>query len=513
MFLLAQSAKVIVKTVCLTVIPAALFAQGPQHEQLPQQINSAHAELRPLISENGQILYFSRVAHPENNKGEDDEQDVYRVQKVGSRWGTPENLGSPFNNRDANSLCSVSPDGQELLMINAYKKVKGPLVRFCKTDTGWGTAEAVTIKDYQNDSDYLDFFQSYTAHVLFMAVEREGTLGDQDIYISFPQKNGSWSKPVNLGSTINTKQADFAPFLAADGRTLYFSSYGHKGYGGADLYVSQRLDDSWTKWSAPVNLGNTINTVGEETYCSVTAEGTLIYYASYLPGSSKRDLFVSTLPQYQLKTAPVVPEVQLVEKEVSTTPVAPAVVAREEDRSLPVQAATSPLATEHPSAAATVTAVDQQQQVLTASSRVSAEHVIQRGQLKFRQVTPETPGSVMYRVHPNLYYNFNRDTSEAVEHQKLLQEIILYLQEHPTASLRVVGHADERGTEAGNVRISRLRAEKIQQALVQKGIAAARVQVLYRGAQEPIATNDDDRDGRALNRRVELIITVPVSKR
>ncbi len=85
-------------------------------------------------------------------------------------------------------------------------------------------------------------------------------LGDQDLYVSFyNDAHKSWSEPLNLGAQINTHLAETAPYLAADDKTLYFASDGYLGYGGFDLYVTRRLDDTWTNWSTPENLGMVIN--------------------------------------------------------------------------------------------------------------------------------------------------------------------------------------------------------------------------------------------------------------
>ena len=95
---------------------------------------------------------------------------------------------------------------------------------------------------------------------LIHAIEMNDSKGDQDLYVSFRKVDGSWSRPKNLGSTINTIKAENSPFLASDGVTLYFSTNGRPGYGKNDIFMSRRLDDSWVNWSEPENLGPSINT-------------------------------------------------------------------------------------------------------------------------------------------------------------------------------------------------------------------------------------------------------------
>src|SRR5690606_837619 len=104
---------------------------------------------------------------------------------------------------------------------------------------------------------------------LLMAIEMKKGFGEKDIFVSFrnPKDPNSWTKPLNLGNIINTKAGEFGPFLAADDKTLYFVSSGHAGgYGDADVWMSKRLDDTWTNWSKPVNMGEKINTSGFDAY-------------------------------------------------------------------------------------------------------------------------------------------------------------------------------------------------------------------------------------------------------
>ena len=101
------------------------------------------------------------------------------------------------------------------------------------------------------------------------------------IYVSFlKESDGSWTRPMNLGKTFNSDYKEDTPFLASDGVTLYFSSDRPGGLGKRDIYFSRRLDDSWLNWSTPVNLGSTINTVGDDANYSIAASGYYAYMVS-----------------------------------------------------------------------------------------------------------------------------------------------------------------------------------------------------------------------------------------
>jgi outer membrane protein OmpA-like peptidoglycan-associated protein len=132
--------------------------------------------------------------------------------------------------------------------------------------------------------------------VMLMAIEREITFGDMDIYVSFKRKNGSWTEPKNIGNTINTAAREGSVFIAADNRTIYFSSEGFSGYGGFDMYMSKRLDDTWLNWSEPVNLGKKINSRADDFYYTIPANGEYAYFSSRDSEYGKSDIYRIKLP-------------------------------------------------------------------------------------------------------------------------------------------------------------------------------------------------------------------------
>jgi outer membrane protein OmpA-like peptidoglycan-associated protein len=137
-----------------------------------------------------------------------------------------------------------------------------------------------------------------------MAIERDDTYGDMDLYVSFQYVDGNWSEPMNMGPAVNTAAAEASVFLAADGKTIYFSSMGHPGYGGFDMYMSRRLDNSWRNWSEPLNLGFPFNTPLDDYYYTIPASGDFAYYSSNDNSYGKSDIFRIPLP-YEIRPEPV----------------------------------------------------------------------------------------------------------------------------------------------------------------------------------------------------------------
>ncbi|BDS15114.1 OmpA family protein [Aureispira anguillae] len=259
--------------------------QGFHRENLGTNINSPYAELHPLIAHDGQRLFVTRKGHPQN-KGLDKRDDAWvsYKQKDGS-WSLLEQLDFPINNNNHNQVISVSPDNNTLLIGNTYNhngssKGKGVSISHRKEDGTWEIPKDVIIDNYYNQNPIHSIHLAANKQLLLLSIERNDSYGHLDLYVSFLQKNGRFSQPKNLGATINTTYEEGTPFLAADGKTLYFASSGHGGYGSMDIFVTKRLDDTWRSWTKPQNLGPKINSNKWEAHYSIAASGTKAYFVS-----------------------------------------------------------------------------------------------------------------------------------------------------------------------------------------------------------------------------------------
>lgn len=129
-----------------------------------------------------------------------------------------------------------------------------------------------------------------------MNIVRPDTYGDMDIYVSRLQQNGVWTEPKNIGNTINSAAVEGSVFIAADNKTIYFASNGISGYGGYDMFMSKRLDDTWLNWSEPVNLGkNKFHRTRLLLYNS--GKRRLCLFSSTNNSYGKADLFRIKLPE------------------------------------------------------------------------------------------------------------------------------------------------------------------------------------------------------------------------
>lgn len=280
-------------------------------EKLDPSINSDAYEALLVFSRDSSQLFFVREADP-NNIGGIEDQDIWSTKKDASgKWEPAKNF-KVLNNKDYNAVVGTSIDGQTIYLYNAYVKKKNQLDRGIaishKKGDKWTTPEKVEIKNFKLEGDHFGFFVNMQETNIIISCECQGTKGQEDLYVSKKENDGTWSEPVHLGSGINTTGYEMSPYLSEDGYSLFFSSDGLGGEGDADVFVSYRLDETWTNWSKPQNLGNKVNSPDFDAYFIMSANDA--YFASTRGGNS--DI-------YHIKT--IIPEiVEEVIPPVDTTP-------------------------------------------------------------------------------------------------------------------------------------------------------------------------------------------------
>ncbi len=264
-------------------------------ENLGTIINSQYDELHPIIAPDGKTLYFNRHDHPENI-GSDNREDVwYAPLNDNNEWGKALNMGTGINSEGHNFICGILPDGNTALVAGTYAPEdtdgKDKLFLVKRSSDGWGAPKELEIQHYYNLTTSNTFHLGASGKILLLALVRKDSYPMHDLYVSFLLPSGVWSAPKNLGYNINTRSIEYSPFLAPDGKTLYFSSAGHSGLGSTDIFVSKRLDDTWQKWSKPKNLGPKINTSDYDGYFSIDAAGEYAYFSSHNNTYGKGDIF------------------------------------------------------------------------------------------------------------------------------------------------------------------------------------------------------------------------------
>lgn len=479
-------------------------------ERLDETINTKYAEAKPLVSHDGNTLYFSRLFHPDNTGGRSDPQDIYVSKFINGQWTAAENIGFPLNDRFANGVCSISPDGNKLLVINGYQNdgsiSPGVSISY-RTSSGWGMPRELDIKDFQNFSEFQDFFLSADEQVILMAVERPDGFGDQDLYVSLRIGVNTYSRPINLGLSINTGKAEFAPFLSPDNTTLYFASDGHGGYGQSDIFKVKRLDNSWNSWTKPQNLGPAVNTSSWEAYFSITASGDYAYFVSS-EGARNGQENIYRIPLLHDNT-PDLPETLFAFQgrtfdAETNQPISAQIIIENTAGKIPYRSISDDLTGNF--------------LIYVPKENTYEFSVRAPGYIAFIEKLQMEPLSEENNIYRNIYltpietdqvfalYNFLFERGKAIlldESYPWLEKLLSILMENPEMKIELAGHTDGLGSQKSKRNLSLRRVEKIKDYLVSFGIDGKRIETVGYGGSQPIAPNNNE-ENRAKNRRVEI---------
>lgn len=278
----------------------AQTAQGFKGVALGPGINTLYDETQPRLAQDDSRMYFVRGKHPENSAGRAGGQDIwYSDRQPDGTWSTARNAGQPLNNPLHNGVGAVLDGGNTLLLNNQYATAASPAqpgIALARQVQGvWSNPTPVFAHPFTETAQgSLSFHANKTEGPIVLAfVAVPG--GKEDLFVLLPSPQGGWSKPKPLGTSINTPGMETAPFLSADGHSLYFSSDGMGGSGGGDIFLARRLDDTWTNWSEPINLGPAVNTPGFDGHFITDAQGANAYFVSGPTPQALGDIYMIPL--------------------------------------------------------------------------------------------------------------------------------------------------------------------------------------------------------------------------
>ncbi|TXB65501.1 hypothetical protein FRY74_08750 [Vicingus serpentipes] len=249
-------------------------------------VNTEYDEYVPLISADEEIMVFTS-RRPESTGNLLDPngrffEDIYSSKSIGKEWQKPIQLGNGINTKTNDASAGLSADGQLLFIFRTNDDLISGDLYECRM----GLDEWETPKKLPSNinSKYIESSASIVPNerTLYFSSDRDGGYGGKDIYKAERLPNGSWGMVQNLGPTINTSNDEDAPFIHADGRTLYFSSTGHQNMGGYDIFKT-KLNESG-EWTNPENLGYPINSVNHDIFFVIAADGKTGYYSSLREG-------------------------------------------------------------------------------------------------------------------------------------------------------------------------------------------------------------------------------------
>lgn len=497
-----------------------MLASGILIEALDEKVNSEYSEYNPLLSPDGKTLYFSRKNHPENMGGINDKEDIWfsELDSAG-RWQLAKNMGPQFNNAGPNfinSIQAVTPDGKSAVMLlgNRYLpngKMAAGVSISSNVSGSWSDPVPLVIANDYNYNEKANYFLTNNRRTLLMSVERDDTHGDRDLYVSFMLPDSTWTEPRNLGDVVNTAAEESAPFLASDDKTLYFSSKGFSGYGGSDIYVSRRLDDTWTKWSDPENLGPTINSPLEDLFFNIPVASEYAYYSRGV-SETNTDIFRVKLPIVKSPDPWVTVKGKIVDNKTGEPVSAKVIYERLPDGKELGIAQSDPATGEYEirlpagsnySVRAEANGRMSESQNLDLTN-VDTDKVINNKNFELApiQVAEIKPNETI--TLNNVFFDFDKATLKAESYPEL-NRVVKLLQDTPAMEVIIAGHTDSIGSEEYNLKLSKRRSKAVADYIISKGIASNRIQSVFFGEQKPIDTNDTP-EGRSKNRRVEFKI-------
>jgi len=496
-----------------------MLASGILIEALDKNVNSEYDELNPLLSPDGKTLYFSRRNHPENIGGVNDKEDIwYSELDAAGRWQLAQNMGPKFNNAGpnfVNTIQSVTPDGKSAIMLLGNKYMpNGKMLAGVSISTHvngeWSKPAALNIINDYNYNERANYFLTDNRQTLLMSVEREDSYGDRDLYVTFMNSDSSWKEPLNLGDVVNTAGEESAPFLASDDKTLYFSSNGFSGYGGSDIYVTRRLDDTWTNWSEPENLGPEINSPLEDLFFNIPAASEHAYYSRGV-SETNTDIFRIKLPIVRSPEPWVTVRGKIIDKSTGKPLGAKIIYERLPDGKGLGISQSNPETGEYeirlPAGELYGLRAEADQKLSESQNLdlrdIKSDQVIEKDfNLDPIQVAALKENASI--VLNNLFFDFDKATLRPESFPEL-NRIVTLMSERPSMQIEISGHTDTSGPEQYNMNLSQRRANSVVQYLNDKSITKERMAVLFFGENKPIESNET-KEGRKRNRRVEFKI-------
>lgn len=475
---------------------------------LGPEVNSTYSEYFPSTNGDESAIYFTR----RDKQGE----DIWLSYALGNKWSTAYKIDEPelenetryvsINTFDNDGAHTITAGGRQLLFTSCQRP--GGLgscdlyIAYRKGEE-WGKPKllpTVNTRGWESQP-----CMSADGKKLYFVSSREGGVGESDIYMSELTSEG-FSTPINLGPKVNSIGAEDRPFIHPDGQTLYFSSDAHPGYGGKDLFMS-RFENG--EWQTPVNLGPSINSIGDEISIFINTLGNKAYIAKENNENNRSDfdIYSFELPkEYRPKTVTYIKGIisnaktgQPLKASVKLTDIA-------ESKQI------STMNSDEKSGDFLLTVV---------ADKEYGFHVLKEGYAIYSQNYSFSEGGS--RLEPqvleikmmpleagtkfelrNVFFETAKFDLKTTSYPEL-NYIVDILKANPSLNILIAGHTDNIGNTTNNQTLSENRAKAVMNYLIEKGIPAERLSAKGYGASKPIQSNETE-EGRAKNRRTEIEI-------
>ena len=450
--------------------PVGLLAQFriTEPKRLEKVINSSAEETSPVLSKDGNELYFVRT-FDENNIGGVNDQDIWKTTKnKEGKWTEAENV-EELNNAEHNGLFALNEANNTAYLLNSYggkkDKLKGVSTAVLNNDNSWKKPEKLFINGLEVHSENVGFAISSDKKTIIISMKLENTNNGDDLYIT-KQIDGVWTKPLNIGKQINTVANEISPFLSQYGDTLYFASNGFPGYGDYDIFYSVRKGDL-NDWSTPVNLGEKINSKDFDAY--------FVKYGNQLYWSSNRNAKDADIYFAELVTPPFL-SLNITKKDVT--------IFKGNDGyiNLEIESGVAPYKFEWSNGGR----VEDQFKLRKGTYQVKVTDAIGQEVYKTIQIDEPQPELKKSFRLPEVLFVFDSWAFAKINYEDSLEIVAELLNENPGMIIELISHTDARGDEKTNQKLSENRAKAVYTYLVEKkGVDPRRMIPVGKGEIEP----------------------------
>ncbi len=525
---------------------AKKFMDNPKFYEihlLEEGINTKYAELSPVyFADNEELMFLSN-----RDESKPDQFQIYHTKHAGSRtWSEPTvlyNVGT-FT-RDNSNIEVVAEDGR----LFQFRSDKGGDLFYSEpTDskTGWSAPKEFDSKISSTHLSSHFFINEHEDRIIFAKNVGSKKEPNLDLFQSYrDHETGEWSKPALFATTINSEYNEDSPYLSPDEMTLYFASDGHETMGGYDIFKSE-FDSTTLTWSEPVNMGFPVNSPDDEIHFKLNSDQMSGYFTSNrLHTIGDYDIFFFwEIHTVKIKgrlidgpTSKPITNARIFFRPVEYTDMyffSPTdskgnyemVINADDVYKVEVKMENEVVQLDdfeiHSTGGANTTYLKDfyigevpTQPVTTASTRptVTTPKVPKPSAQSSRPQRNESRIQDLGRINStsdravvrNIYFDFG-DTQVSSDSEPILNAILAKMREYPQMKIEIAGHTDSIGDEDTNQWVSQKRADAVRNWLIKKGISKDRMVAKGYGENQPLATNDNEREGRELNRRIEIII-------
>jgi outer membrane protein OmpA-like peptidoglycan-associated protein len=261
-------------------------------QPFPGNINTAYTEYNPVISADESVMAFTAL-RPYSSKTSSVKtaEEVFITYNATGTWSDPAAL--KISEEKNVGTAGMSADGSKMMIFMGGVDDPGSLFQITRAGESWSPpsliAPALNSKSLETTAS-----MSPDGKVIYFASDRPGTLGGLDLWKIEKTSSGGWSAPINLGPTVNSKADEDAPSLHPDMKTLFFTSNGHTTMGGRDIFVTKLIN---SKWSKPENMGYPVNTTSNDDYFTLLADGLRGFFSSDRKGGQGgQDIYMIDMP-------------------------------------------------------------------------------------------------------------------------------------------------------------------------------------------------------------------------